>query len=72
MTNSSDPSLQEYIEAVRPLLREFIEAVRTLREIENHYYHDRNEYNLSDMRNAQKQVDMLLKKYPKEGWGDKE
>jgi len=50
----------------------FIEAVRTLREIENHYDHDRNEHNLSDMRNAQRKVDELLKKYPKEGWGDNE
>ena len=49
-------------------LKEFIESVRALREMEKHYEHDRNEFNLSDMRRAQRKVDELLKQYPKKGW----
>lgn len=47
---------------------EFVESVRGLRTMENHYKHQRDEFNLESMLIAQREVDELLKKYPKKGW----
>ncbi len=46
--------------------REFLESVRDLRKAEKHYEHDRNEDNLTYVRNLQRYVDTLLKAYPKQ------
>ncbi len=58
------PEIQEFLVEHQ----EFVEAVRDLRTMEKHYNQDRNEHNLGGMRSAERKVDGLLKKYPKEGW----
>ncbi len=58
------PEIQEFLVEQQ----EFVKAVRDLRKIQKHYYQDRNEFNLGDMRTAERKVDTLLKEFPKEGW----